>query len=46
VADTLAVIVEKVKKSGKMSAERIEKEIEGVSEKQPRHADNLRKIEN
>jgi len=45
IADTLTLIVEKVKKSEELSVERVEKEIERVSEKQPWHGDNLRKIE-
>ena len=45
VADTLAVIIEKMEKSGELSVERIEKEIERVLGKQPWYGDALRKIE-
>lgn len=45
VADTLAVIIEKVKRNGELSVERIEEEIERVSKNQPWFKDNFRKIE-
>jgi len=45
IADTLAVIIEKVKENGELCVERLEEEIERVSEKQPWYKDNLRKIE-
>ena len=45
VADTLAVIIGKVEKSGELSVERIEQEIERVSGEKPWYEENLRKTD-
>ncbi len=45
VADTLAIIIEKMEKRGELSVRKIEEEIEKISRNNPWYKDNLQEIE-